>query len=359
MTDRDEDQWDDDSFRRGPAADEASTDVDETGVQANIDWGDMMRFKSVKEVTGLIRSSRMLQLIRKLAEYNSQPPKNAIPKDDPEHAFLCECSEVVLQIEVEKSKANKFIRDHYAIRFPELSLFIQDSVTYAKVVKLIQNNLSMVEIVGELDELIPSQLTVVIIAAASTTQGRELNDEELAGVVGAAQELQALEDAKQLLLEYIQQRMPLVCPNLCAFLGSGLVSQLFAMTSSVTKISMMDPVDLANLGSRRGATGGVNLKTVGFLMNCDLVAHQQPQLRPKALRLVATAAVNLARIDDNRRASDNSQGLKQRDEVKRKMIAWTDPVGVRGAGNNTYERRTRKRSRRDEFADRTSDTQRR
>ena len=312
----------------------------------DIDWGDMLRYRNIKEVTTLLNSSKMLRLIRELAAYHDAAPKNAIPKDDPEHAFICECSEMVLQLEMEKSKAFKFLRDHYAVRFSELAMFVPDGVTYAKVVKVIRNEMNLTDVIDDLDELVPSQLTAVIIAAASTTGGRDLEPEELTAVLGAVDELEALELAKQTLLEYIQHRMPLVCPNLCAFLGTGIVSQLFAVASSVAKIATMDPTELAKLGSNRASSAsGVKIKTVGFLMNSDLVATHPPQLRPKALRLVSSAAVTLARIDDNRRASDSSQGLKQREDVKRKMIMWTDPVGLRGAANNTYERRTRKRER--------------
>jgi U4/U6 small nuclear ribonucleoprotein PRP31 len=314
-----------------------------------VDWGDMLRYRNVKEIATLLNSSKMLRLIRELAAYHDAPPKNAIPKDDPEHSFICECSDMVLQLEVEKSKVFKFLRDHYSIRFPELVMFISDGVTYAKVVKVVRNELDLTEVIDELDELVPSQLTAVIIAAASTTMGRSLEVSEVAAVMGAADEMEALELAKQTLLEYIQHRIPLVCPNLCAFLGTGIVSQLFAVASSVTKLAAMDPADLAKLGSHRGASAsGIPIKTVGFLMNSDLVATHPPQLRPKALRLVSSAAVTLARIDDNRRASDNSQGLKQREDVKRKMIMWTDPVGLRGAANNTYERRTRRKRQRPE-----------
>ncbi|CUG85177.1 trans-splicing factor, putative [Bodo saltans] len=315
-----------------------------------IDWGDMLRYRNIKEVTTLLNSGKMLRLIRELAAYHDAPPKNAIPKDDPEHAFICECSEMVLQLEMEKSKAFKFLRDHYAVRFSvrfsELAMFIPDGVTYAKVVKIIRNDMNLTDVIDDLDELVPSQLSAVIIAAASTTLGRDLEADELTAVLGAVDELEALELAKQTLLEYIQHRMPLVCPNLCAFLGTGIVSQIFAVASSITKIATMDPTELAKIGSNRAASAtGVKIKTVGFLMNSDLVATHPPQLRPKALRLVSSAAVTLARIDDNRRASDSSQGLKQREDVKRKMIMWTDPVGLRGAANNTYERRTRKRER--------------
>lgn len=343
--------WDADDTHDALSVDEtaAGSDVVATNPFDLIDWGgSMLRYKSLKDVVGLLRSAKLKRLMQRLADFNSQQEKmkNAITKDDPEFGFLGECSEAVLEFEVEKSKVFKFLRDHFAVRFPELSLFVSDGVTFGKIVEILPRDLNLEDATDALDELLPSQLVAVVIAAASTTQGRELDDDEYRSVQDAARELRMLELGKQTLLEYIQIRMPLVCPNLCAFLGAGLTSQLFAITSSITKIATMDPSDVAKLGSYRGShSGGIAIKTVGFLMNSDLVANHPPQLRPKALRLVANAVVNLARIDDNRRASDNSFGLKQREEVRRKMISWTDPIGLRGAGNNTYERKNRKRPR--------------
>jgi U4/U6 small nuclear ribonucleoprotein PRP31 len=306
---------------------------------------DMLAYPSVKHITGLLRSHTMADAVRRIGDYTAQDVKNAIPKDDPEYGFVCECSELVLHVEVEKAKVFKFLRDHYAVRFPELALFVTDGVKYAQAIEIIQNAPEHIDGNGieKLEQIFPSQLIAVIVACGSTTQGRALADDSATAVLEACKEMEALEAAKQMLLEYIQQRIPLICPNLCAFLGSGITSQMFALTSSVDKIATMDPTDLANLGSVRHDKSGIPIKTAGFLANSDLVANHPPQLRPKALRLVANAAVVLARVDAHRRASDDSEGLRQRQDVRNKMIQWTDPLVIRGAANSTYERKGRKR----------------
>ena len=82
----------------------------------------------------------------------------------------------------------------------------------------------------------------------------------------------------------------------------------------------------------------MDIHTSGFLANCDLVANHAPEMRAKALRLVAVKVVSLARIDENRRASDDQAGIRARDDVRNSMIKWTDPMVHSGAANNTYER---------------------
>ncbi|KAG5493436.1 hypothetical protein JIQ42_01802 [Leishmania sp. Namibia] len=308
---------------------------------------DALRYDSVTEVTKLLRSSYLSGMLRRLSDYEQTTGrgKNSIPSDDPEYGYVSDCSSLVLRIEVEKSRVHVFLRAHYSIRFPELVMFFSDSVLFAKVVKIIQNNVDLSSVVAQLDELIPSQLLVVVVACASTTSGRDLSPEELSRVLEACEELENLEMAKQTFLEYIQCSMPLICPNLCAFLGTGITSQLFAISGSVAKLSVMDPADLARLGSRRSNDSGVAIKTTGFLSNCDLVANLPPQLRPKALRLVSSVTLTLARIDANRRAPTNYEGVRERRLTCNRMRAWLDPPVLRGAGHNMYERRGRKRRR--------------
>lgn len=309
---------------------------------------DALRYNSVSDVSRLLRSAYLSNMFDRLKDYE-QPDgttKNAIPQDDPEYQYVSDCCSLVLRMEAEKSRVMVFLRAHYGIRFPELAMFFSDSVLYAKVVRIIQNNMDLTAVVEQLDELIPSQLLVVIIACASTTVGRELTSEELQRVTEACQAMENLEMAKQIFLEYIQSAMPLICPNLCAFLGTGITSQLFAITGSVMKLSVMDPNDLQRLGSTRAnSESGVAIKTTGFLSNSDLVANLPPQLRPKALRYVSTVTLKLARIDANRRAASKDEGVRERRNVVNRMRIWLDPPVVRGAGHNTYDRRGRKRPR--------------
>ena len=293
-----------------------------------------------------------------------QGDKNAIVNDDPEYRFIVECSQLVWKLESEKTRAHLWLVAHYNLCFPELSQLIpSDAVTYAKCVQLIGGNMDLTAIVGDLEEMLPSQLIAVLIACASTTkvgeraffpvrplgtldEAREKQYSDacasgvrrLQAINEACEQITLLEDTKQLFLEYIQHRMPLVCPNLCAFIGAPITSQMFALCGSLTALTRLDPEDVIQLGSKRGNRSGVDIHTSGFLANCDLVANHAPEMRAKALRLVAGKVVSLARIDENRRASDDQAGFRARQDVRISMVKWTDPLVHRGAANNTYER---------------------
>lgn len=310
---------------------------------------DALRCSHVSEVTQLLRSAYLRHMFQRLSDYeqvdSESTRKNTLVPDDPEYTYVSDCSHLVLRIEAEKSRVMVFLRAHYGVRFPELAMFISDFVLYAKMISIMKNSIDLAPVVDQLDELVPSQMLVVIISCASTTQGRELSEEELQAVLEACREMENLEMAKQTFLEYIQCSMPLICPNLCALLDTGITSQLFAISGSVAKLAALDSPDLISLGSKRAHSSGVAVRTTGFLSNCDLVANLPPPLRPKALRLLAGSVLKLARIDANRRAPSKDEGVRERKKCFNRIRQWLDPPVVRGAGNVMYERRGRKRRR--------------
>lgn len=310
---------------------------------------DALRHTSVTNVTQLLRSEYLSHMLQRLGDYDQRGetdlPQSVLVPEDPEYQYVSECSHLVLRIEAEKSRVMVFLRAHYGVRFPELAMFILDMVLYAKVVEILGNSIDLTEKVDQLVELIPSQMLVVIISCASTTQGRELTSAELQSVLDACREMEHLEMAKQNFLEYIQCSMPLICPNLCALLDTGITSQLFAITGSVSAIAGMDPSDLLSLGAKRSNESGVGIRTAGFLSNCDLVANLPAPLRPKALRLLSGSVLKLARIDANRRAPSRDEGIRERKKCGARIRQWLDPPVVRGAGNVLYERRGRKKRR--------------
>lgn len=360
--------WDAKADDAGVDAGALQQELDGMISSAPLTEDDALRYQSVTEVTHLLRSSYLRHMFQLLGEYDQQnkvedievegglvqhrPSKVVLVPEDPEYTYVSDCSKLVLRIEAEKSRVMVFLRAHYSVRFPELSMFISDFVLYAKVTSILKNSVDIEEVVDALSALLPSQMLVVIISCASTTKGCELSPEKLEAVLEACQEMELLEMAKQTFLEYIQCSMPLICPNLCALLDTGITSQLFAIAGSVSAIAGMDTADLIRLGSKRwsseaeGSKGSaITVKVTGFLSNVDLIAHLPPTLRPKALRLVAGAVLRLARIDANRRAPSREDGIRERKKCFGRIRQWLDPPVIRGAGNVMYERRSRKRRR--------------
>jgi U4/U6 small nuclear ribonucleoprotein PRP31 len=320
-----------------------------TGAPSANAAGAMLRYTTVDQVSTYRSSDELGDVLKQLQLYADTPPaSNVMLRSDPEYAFIINCGNVCVRIEHEKLRIHRFIVDHYSRRFPELAALVGDANTYARVVRLIGNAVhDMDAVIEPLEALVPSQLLVAVIAASCTTRGEELPPADLEHVAEACDELAKLEEVKQVLLEYIQERMILVCRNLCAYLGSGIASQLVATAGSVDALAAMDTADLQTLGSARGQNIGFAVRTAGFLQNVDLVQRQPAELRTRALRLVAEKVISLARIDANREGADESEGLRARDWTIRRILEWSDPLIQQeqrkryGASNKLYEKRSR------------------
>ncbi len=309
-----------------------------------------LRFATVDQVSTYRGSDELQRVLQDLQSYDSAPPTAAkvMLRSDPEYSFILECGNVCVRIEQEKLKIHKFIVDHYARRFPELVVLVQDATTYARVVSILGNNIfEMDRFMEQLEEWIPSQLLAALVASTVTTRGQELPEGDMQNILAACKELTSLEEVKQVLLEYIQVKMIYVCRNICAFLGPGIASQLVATAGSVDDLALLTNEELIALGSVRAQKIGFAIKTAGFLNNTDLVQKQPAELRTKALRLVADQVSRLAKLDAKREGADESQGLQGRDFVIRKILEWTDPLiqeerrKKHGLSNKLYERRTR------------------
>lgn len=310
----------------------------------------MLRFATVDEVSTFRGSDELVDALRQLQHFSANAASSAqvLQKTDAEYVFVLKCGNLCVRIEQEKMKIHRFVVDHYNRRFPELTVLVQDGITYCSVVALLGNDVhGMDRCITELEELVPSQLLAAVIAASCTTKGAELPESDMANIVAACHEYTSLEEMKQVLLEYIQERIILLCRNLCALVGCGIASQLVATAGSVDALAEKDTNEIMELGSYRAHKVGFAVKTSGFLQNVDLVQKQPAEMRQRALRLVADRVVAIARVDANRPGADESEGLKARSFCIRRILSWTDPFIQQaqrkkyGLSNKLYEKRAR------------------
>ncbi len=72
-----------------------------------------------------------------------------------------------------------------------------------------------------------SQATIMVVSVtASTTQGGNLNDDELTIVKESADVALALNDYKKKIFEYVESRMAFIAPNLSIIVGASTAAKL-------------------------------------------------------------------------------------------------------------------------------------
>eukprot|EP00755_Sulcionema_specki_P005911 Sspe_Gene.34091::Locus_16585_Transcript_1_1_Confidence_1.000_Length_1630::g.34091::m.34091/K12844/PRPF31; U4/U6 small nuclear ribonucleoprotein PRP31 len=307
--------------------DDVDDEADEQGEINELD--DMLKYDDVKEVAKILRSERMHSHLAAIEEAGDKEGEGVLLVDDPEYQLLLESNKLVVDIDKDIAKVHKFIRDHYAIRFPELEGFIFDPIVYAKVVQCIGNTMDVTLVTNKLQEIVPQHTIMIIQTTGSTTQGKKLSQEELERVLEACEEMFGLEEAKQLVLEFVQSRMNRLTPNLSAIVGTAIASQLVGIAGGVQALSKLPSNIVRTLGKSKKSLGGFAATTqlyhTGFLLHCDIVKSQPSDWRRKVANLVASKVTLAIRCDADRSTPDGSYGTFLREEILKKIAKWKEP----------------------------------
>src|SRR6202035_4289628 len=90
-------------------------------------------------------------------------------EEDPEYRLVVEANSLSAELDQEILLVNKFIRDHYRPKFPELETLILNPIDYTKTVRLIGNEMNIVKI--DFTQILPPASIMVIKTSATTTRG--------------------------------------------------------------------------------------------------------------------------------------------------------------------------------------------
>jgi len=137
---------------------------------------------AVKKLARLISSESMDNVLSRIDEYGRTPPAERVltgnMEDDPEYRLVVEANTLSAEFDQEIILVNKFIRDRYRPKYPELETLVLNPLDYAKTVKLIANEMNITKL--DLTKVLPPVSIMVVKTAATTTRGQPLSDKEIA-----------------------------------------------------------------------------------------------------------------------------------------------------------------------------------
>ncbi|KAJ3102957.1 hypothetical protein HDU97_000196 [Phlyctochytrium planicorne] len=326
----DEDIMDDDDEE-----DENGMQVDEEVTIENI-LQKQSASNDLKSVTKLLNSKTLKDLVQSITALKDVPRpagRNTGPvEDDPEYKILVSATHYSADIDTEILIVQRFIKDKYAVKFPELEGLIPNAIDYAKTVKAIGNEMDLMKLDMQLDlkSMLPPATVMIITVAATTTSGRPLTPEELQVVMEACDAGIELDSIKKLVLEYIESRMNFIAPNLSAILGSSIAAKLMGVAGGLTNLSKIPACNVQVLGKQsKAATGLLNAKGqekhAGFIYYSDFVQGFPKDLRIKACRMISAKCCLAARMDRERSSADGSAGSAMRADVEKKLEKMAEP----------------------------------
>lgn len=181
---------------------------------------------SIRDLCKLRDSSRLSTVLKQIDHYVKNPRKSSdllgSVEQDPEYQLIVESNNIAVDIDNEISLIHKFVKDKYQKRFPELDSLIMNEMDYIHAVKELGNDVEQAKN-NEILQKILTQATIMIVSVtASTTQGTNLNEEELRQIREACDMAIELSEFKLKIFEYVESRMTFIAPNLSAIVGASV-----------------------------------------------------------------------------------------------------------------------------------------
>lgn len=91
----------------------------------------------------------------------------------------------------------QFVRDNYAIRFPELETLVDNPYDYIKAAKAIGNPPEIEDVANTLKGILPAAQVMVVTVEATTTRGQQMSPAQWKAVEDACEMSFELEDARK------------------------------------------------------------------------------------------------------------------------------------------------------------------
>lgn len=285
----------------------------------------------IRSIAKLASSKQLQEILKQIDNFKSIPRSeyhNTGPvEEDPEYNTIVRANNITADIDDEILVIHKYIRDHYAARFPELESLIPQPLDYIRAVKEIGETKDLTQL--ELKNILPSGIVMIVAVTATTSKGQPLSKTEITKVLDACDLAFKLDSAEKKIFEYVESRMSFIAPNTSIIIGSSTAAKLMGVAGGLTSLSKIPACNIQVLGAAKKTNTGLSAAGVqrhaGFIYYSDIIQRTPAEYRAKATRLVAAKIALAARIDRSRESSDGSLGRKLLEEVEKKIEKMQEP----------------------------------
>jgi U4/U6 small nuclear ribonucleoprotein PRP31 len=289
-------------------------------------------------------------LLQQIDEYQKLSPaeqakKNLGKSDSPAYKLMNDANSLSTHIDSEIIVLHKWIRDHYSAFFAGLERLVENPVQYAKAVAIIGNGPMDAKAVGtttdnvmgqSLDKVLEKALLMSVRMEAATTKTTPLPEPEIKMIFKACEMVLALDNAKEKIRAFVQDRMAEHCPNLTTLIGAETAASLVQACGGIQGLASKPAVNLGNLGWKPSRTGqatnayGGGARQKGYIYHSPIVRNVPIDHRTQAIRIVAAKIALAARTDAVARTPDNSIGRQLAEDVARRLDVLTESAPNRG-----------------------------
>ncbi|GBE79375.1 Pre-mRNA-processing factor 31 [Sparassis crispa] len=292
---------------------------------------DLGGVEDVRKVAKLDGSKRMNDTLKEIEKYQANPStaeQMSMPAhSNPEYTLIVQANNLSVDVDNEILVVHKFIRDHYAPKFPELDQLVVDPAMYIRSVRALANHEDPTKV--DLAGILPPAIIMSVLVTATTTSGQPLSDAEWKTVQHACDLADRLEEARKKIFMYVSSRMNVLAPNLSAIVGTTTAAKLLGVAGGLNGIAKMPACNVYLLGAQRKIAAGFSSVTQrrhsGFVFQSELIQQTPPEYRLKVQRTVGAKCTLAARMDLERNRRDGSYGEELREKIEKHIDRLAAP----------------------------------
>lgn len=219
-------------------------------------------------------------------------------------------------------------REWYSWHFPELSKIVADSEKYLKLILLIgnkdefedneENRRKIAKVVK--DENIEES----IFSSILISMGQDITENDMSMVKNLAKQLIKLHKQRSNLIEYLNNRLSNVAPNLQTLLGDILAARLIAHSGSLVNLAKSPASTIQVLGAEKALFRALKTKgntpKYGLLFQSTYIGKASQKNKGKISRYLSNKCSIASRIDNfSTGVSSNVFGEKLRQQVEDRL----------------------------------------
>ncbi|KAM3281974.1 U4/U6 small nuclear ribonucleoprotein Prp31 [Capsicum chacoense] len=215
-----------------------------------------------------------------------------------------------------------------------LESVVAHPIDFARVVKKIVNKMDVNFV--DLEGLLPVEIIEVVAYSALSTIGKALAEDVFYKTIEACNRVLALDSAKKKVVDFVENRMGYLAPNITVVFGSVVAAKLVGAAGSLLSLEKMScddiellVADLKNLPPFPPLEPYyVGPLGAGYINQCGLCKGTLPDFRIQTYQRLAKKSKLAAHMDSTRGEPTGEYGRSLREEILQVIEEWKKPCPV-------------------------------
>lgn len=213
------------------------------------------------------------------------------------------------------------IKEWYGLHFPEMSKLLQDSMQYVRIVRQVGFRTSFSK--TDLSNIIDNELEIQLREASEVSMGTDIADEDIKSIFECCDQVIELDTYRTSLLQYLQDRMNAIAPNLTMMVGELVGARLISHAGSLINLAKQPSSTVQIFGAEKALFRALKTKhdtpKYGLIYHASLIGQAEPKLKGKIARTLAAKTSLAIREDAFGEKQDISVGLQNRAKVEARL----------------------------------------